>query len=401
MLSSTIHIFRQALPAALLGFFLLPAACSDETKSDGSGDGDIGDAGAEGDGAASGDDDENGADASDQPSGADTTRPTVLWNYPLDMATDQAAAVEVSATFSEAMAPLTLTDATFGIKQGETEVPGVVSYFDNKVTFVPTSNLALGTSYTATLTTGASDLAGNALAESYTWTFTTDDAAAVGPAPVFLGAAGGFVILAKAAISNVPTSAITGNVGLSPAAASYITGFALTRAGTKWTCPEVVGSLFAANNDPPTPNNLTVAVGSMQTAYTDAAGRPTPTFLDLEAGTIGGLTLAPGLYRWNSTVTIPADIAIAGAPNDTWIFQVTGDLKLSGGKQMKLSGGAQAKNIVWQVAGAVDFGTTSHAEGIILAKTAIKLGTGASINGRLFAQTAVNIASSTVKAPAP
>jgi hypothetical protein len=139
----------------------------------------------------------------------------------------------------------------------------------------------------------------------------------------------------------------------------------------------------------------------MGTAYTDAAGRPPPATTNLGAGTIGGLVLAPGLYKWSSSVTIPLDVTLSGARNDVWIFQISGDLTMSAAKQMKLVGGARAKNIVWQVAGAVDFGTTSHAEGIVLSKTAIALGTGASINGRLLAQTAVTIAGNTVTAPTP
>lgn len=402
MIGSNINTLRRMLPMAFLAFSLLPAACSSEGENGNSGDG--GDAGEKADGGPggegpSGSDAAADGDASDTPPAPDTTRPTIVANFPLDMAMDEATAGEITITFSEPMAPLTLTDASFSLKQGTTVVPGAVSYFDETLTFVPTSNLALDTTYTATLTNAATDLAGNALAEPHSWTFATDDAAALGPAPVLLGAASNFVILAESAVSNDPTSAITGNIGLSPAAASYITGFPLTKVGTRWTCPEVVGSLFAADNDPPTPSNLTTAVASMHAAYTDAAGRPTPEFLDLKTGSIGGLTLAPGLYKWNSTVTIPADITIAGAPNDVWIFQVTGDLKLGNGKKMTLSGGAQAKNIVWQVAGFVTLGTTSHSEGIILSKTAIKLGTGASINGRLFAQTAVNLASSTVTAP--
>jgi hypothetical protein len=226
-------------------------------------------------------------------------------------------------------------------------------------------------------------------------------AGAIGPAHVLLGAAGEYAILAKSAVSDVPASAITGNLGLSPAAATYITGFSLTRSGDHWTSPQVVGRIVAADNDPPTPTDLTTAVANMEAAYTDAAGRPPPSVINLGAGTIGGMTLAPGLYTWGSSVLIPTDITIAGAANDTWIFQVSGDLILSAATRMTLSGGAQAKNIVWQVAGLVDFGTTSHAEGVVLSKTAIKLGTGASINGRLLAQTAVEIASSTVTAPAP
>ena len=225
--------------------------------------------------------------------------------------------------------------------------------------------------------------------------------AASGPAPVILGSASGYAILAKSTITNVPTSAIIGNLGLSPAAASFVTGFALKKAGTQWTSPQVVGGVFAADNDPPTPTKLTTAISDMQTAYTDAAGRPTPDFLNLGAGTIGGLTLEPGLYKWTSTVTIPTDITLEGNENSVWLFQVTGDLKLSAAKAMTLSGGALAKNIFWQVAGLVDFGTTSHAEGVVLSKTAIKLGTGATINGRLLAQTAVTLKSNAVTEPAP
>lgn len=221
-----------------------------------------------------------------------------------------------------------------------------------------------------------------------------------GPDPVDLGSAGNYVILAKSAISNVPTSVVTGDLGLSPAAASYITGFDLTRVGASWTSAQVIGDVFAADNDPPTPTELTTAVADMQAAYTDAAGRATPDFLDLGAGSIGGLTLVPGLYQWASTVSIPTDIVLAGGADAVWIFQITGDLKLSADQDMVLSGGARARNIVWQVAGRVELGTGSHSEGTMLAKTEIDLGTGASINGRLLAQTSVHIAGAAVTEPA-
>jgi hypothetical protein len=227
------------------------------------------------------------------------------------------------------------------------------------------------------------------------------NAEGLGPSPVQLGEASGYAILAQSAISNVPTSAITGDLGLSPAAASYITGFVLTRAGDRWTSPEIVGGAYAADNDPTTPADLTSAVADMGTAYEDAAGRSAPGFLNLGDGAIGGRTLVPGLYNWTSTVTIPSDVTISGGAEDVWIFQITGDLTMAAAQRMTLTGGAQAKNIVWQVAGEVDFGSTSHAEGIVLSKTAIHLGTGASINGRLLAQTAVTLASATVTEPAP
>ncbi len=363
---------------------------SDTTTGSGGGTGTGGSAGTAGSTGSGGD---GGS--------SDTTAPFVVSTSPLAAATGEAINLSIRATFSEAMKPLTVSAESFILKQGDLPVAGVVSYAGDTALFVPSSKLALDTTYIATITTSVTDLAGNALAEDYTWKFRTDAKEAIGPAPVLLGAAGQYVILAKSTITNVPTSKITGDIALSPAAASYITGFSLTKAGTHWTAPQVVGRVFAADNDPPTPINLTTAVGDMQTAYTDAAGRPTPAFLELGAGSIGGLTLTPGLYKWTTTVTIPADVTLSGAANDVWIFQITGDLQLASAKAMKLIGGARPRNIFWQVAGDVVLGTTSHAEGIMLSKSAIKLGTGASINGRLYAQTAVNLAGVTVTAPAP
>jgi hypothetical protein len=120
-----------------------------------------------------------------------------------------------------------------------------------------------------------------------------------------------------------------------------------------------------------------------------AAGRPSPDFLELATGDIGGLTLSPGLYKWTSTVTLPTDVVISGGADDVWIFQISGDLTMSAGVNITLAGGAQAKNIFWQVAGAATIGTTAHFEGVILSMTGITLQTGASMNGRALAQTAV------------
>ncbi len=391
-----------SLLAMLLPVALLAAACGDDTTFNSPNDGGISsEAGPRADGGAGTDGASDGATA-DGAVLPDRDAPTVIATSPAPAATGASVVGSITATFSEAMAPLPFdATTTFRLVQGATPVAGTATYFDEIATFTPDAALALNSTYTATISTAATDVAGNPLAAAYSWTFTTDATAPTGPAPVPLGAAGKYVILAKSAITNVPTSKVTGNVALSPAAASYITGFSLTKAGTKWTTPQVIGSVFAADNDPPTPSNLTTAVGSMETAYTNAAGRANPTYLDLGAGTLSATPMPPGLYRWASSVSIPTDIVLAGAANDVWIFQVTGDVMMSANKSMMLSGGARAKNIVWQVAGLVDLGTGAHAEGVVLSKTAIKLGTGASINGRLLAQTAVSIAGSTVAAPAP
>jgi hypothetical protein len=138
----------------------------------------------------------------------------------------------------------------------------------------------------------------------------------------------------------------------------------------------------------------------MQTAYTDAAGRKNPNFINLGKGNIGGLTLSPGLYKWGTGVSLPTDVTITGGSNEVWIFQIAGNLIQSDGVAIHLTGGAQAKNIFWQVAGLVTLGTTSQFEGIILSKTLIAMQTGASINGRLFSQTAVTLQMNAVTQPA-
>jgi hypothetical protein len=215
-------------------------------------------------------------------------------------------------------------------------------------------------------------------------------------APVDLGSAGNFAILSKSGITDVFSSAITGDVGSSP-----ITGAAI---GLR--CTEVTGTIYTVDAAGPLPcrvtdpTHLTSAVGSMETAYNDAAGRTTPDVLNLGAGEIGGLTLVPGLYKWTSNVSISDDVTLAGGPNDVWIFQIAGTLREASAKNVTLTGGAQAKNVFWQTAGATVIGTTSHFEGTILSKTMIAMRTHASINGRLFAQTAVTLQMNDVTLPA-
>ena len=238
-----------------------------------------------------------------------------------------------------------------------------------------------------------------------TYTVTVTVGVVTGGAGVNLGAAGNYVILAKSAISTVPTSAITGNVGVSPAAASFVTGFTLVAdpSNVFSTSTQVTGKVYAADYATPTPANLTTAVLDMGAAYTDAAGRaPTsPATTDVGTGILSGLTLTPGVYQWGSAVTIPTDLTLNGNATDVWIFKVSGTLDLAAAKSVILSGGAKAKNIFWQVSGAVTIGTTAHLEGVVLSATSITLQTGASANSRLLAQTAVTLDSNAVTQPAP
>lgn len=327
----------------------------------------------------------------------DVMLPTVTQTDPLNSATNVARNKAIEITFSEAMMASTINSSTFTLVQGTAAVSGNVTYSGTTATFTPAIALAASTSYTAKVSTGVTDLAGNALAENKTWNFTTSTTSTL--SAVALGTSADYVILAKTAISNVPTSAITGDLGLSPAAESFITGFTLTAATGYATATEVTGKVYAADQASPTPINLTTAISNMQTAYTDAAGRTTPDFVELGAGDLSGLTLTAGLYKWTSTVTIPTNITLSGGANDIWIFQVAGDLTMSSAMNMTLTGGAQAKNIFWQVAGQATFGSNSHVEGNILSMTGITLQTGASLNGRALAQTAVVLAGNTVVKP--
>jgi len=221
-----------------------------------------------------------------------------------------------------------------------------------------------------------------------------------GPAPIDLGTAGDYVILAKSASSSVPTSVVTGNIGLSPSAASFITGYSLVidGSGTFATSAQVTGQVFAADYTVPTPSNLTTAVLNMESAYTDAAGRA-PDHIELGAGNIGGLNLPPAVYKWGTGVLVPTDVTLTGGPNDVWIFQIAQNLTLSSGARIILAGGAKPENIYWQVFGAVELGTTSHFEGVILSQTSIVVNTGASANGRFLAQTAVTLDANIVTQP--
>jgi hypothetical protein len=323
--------------------------------------------------------------------------PTVSTTTPANNATAVGRNNAITISFSAAMDPATINSSTVIVKKAGTVVPGTVTYAGTTATFTPTDAFLALTEYTVTITTGAKTLAGNALAANVVSTFTTGGSTSVLGA-VNLGSAINYVILAKSAINNSSTSAVTGDLGLSPAATSYITGLALTNATGYATSSQVTGKLYAADMAAPTPINLTTSVENMITAYNDAAGRPSPDFVELGTGNIGGKTLSPGLYKWTNTVTAPTNVTISGGANDVWIFQIAGNFTVSSAVNFTLSGGAQAKNIFWQVAGTVTIGTTAHLEGVVLSMTGITLQTGASLNGRALAQTAVILDSNVVKA---
>jgi hypothetical protein len=220
---------------------------------------------------------------------------------------------------------------------------------------------------------------------------------------VNLGTAGDFVLIAKTGISTTGTTQITGDLGVSPVAATFITGFGLIMdvSNTFSTSSLITGKVYASDYTTPTPAKMTTAIGDMETAYTNAAGRTLPDYTELYLGNLTGKTLTPGLYNWTSGVQVSAagGVTISGSSTDVWIFQIAQNLELTSGAAVTLSGGAQASNIFWQVAGNVSLGTTVDMKGIILCKTQIMMSTGATLLGRALAQTAVTLDANAITIP--
>jgi len=323
----------------------------------------------------------------------DITAPTVILVNPADLATNVSVNTSVNATFSEIMDPTTINTSSFTLYDGITPVTGTVVYVGLSATFTPSAPLLFNTVYTATITTGAKDLAGNALVSDYVWTFTTG--AATYPAPVFLGAADNFVALSGSGISNIPTSFIIGDIGVSPATGSTITGLS-----APLTCPEVVGSVYAVDAAGPAcaiidPAGLTAAKAALTVAFNDAAGRTVPAPATI-SGDQGGVTLPPGIYKSTSSLTIASGnltLDAQGDANAVWVFQIASTLTTVGcgasvpcatGGNVMLINGADPANIFWQVGTAATIGQFTAFEGTILANDDISIDTGAQVTGRLL-----------------
>ena len=231
---------------------------------------------------------------------------------------------------------------------------------------------------------------------------TAPAAAYTSPTTVNLGAAGNYVILAESAITATAGTYVTGDLGISPAAASDMTGFGLILdgSGTFSTSSIVSGSVYASDYATPTPANLITAVSNMMAAYNDSANRITPDEVNKGAGDIAGLTIAPGLYNWTTGVDVSTgSVTFSGTASDIWILQINGGLNLANGAAVALIGGADPAHIFWQVSGQVTLGTTSVMKGIILCKTAIVMNNGATLEGRALAQTAVTMDANAVAPP--
>ena len=212
---------------------------------------------------------------------------------------------------------------------------------------------------------------------------------AAGPAPVDLRSCAHFTVLPGSAITQ-PTAGgiIHGDIGLSPATGASIgippslvegTIYAVDATGTQG--PYVVID----------PARLDTAMGDLTLAHNDAAGRtpvPSGDFLNPNGSNLGGLNLVPGLYKFDTTALITgSDVTLAGGPDDVWIFQIGTDLQVGNDIAVILAGGAQARNIFWQVGTSATLDTGSSFKGTILAGQSITMNTTSSLEGRALAFT--------------
>jgi len=317
---------------------------------------------------------------------ADSTAPTVVSTVPFNSATGVPLSQTLAATFSEAMDHSTINASTFAlVAAGGSPVTGIVAYdvVSHIATFAPAQALMVNTVYTATITTGAKDLAGNPLASDADWNFSTA-ATTTGQAGVVLGTAGNFAVLAGSTVTSTGATTVNGDLGVSPGTA--VTGFP----------PGLVNGAIHAGDSAAAQAEL-----DLTTAYNDAAGRTVGAVT--VAGNLGGLTLTPGLYKSTSSLEISSgDLTLdaQGNMNAVFIFQIASTLTTTAGRQVILSGGAKAANIIWQVGSSATLGTTSVFKGTIMADQSITLATGATLDGRALARiAAVTLDANIVTAP--
>jgi hypothetical protein len=317
----------------------------------------------------------------------DTTRPTVLSTLPATGATNVPIASQLTATFSEAMDPQTVTNGSFVLLQGITPIAGSVSYAGMTAGFNPTSDLLTDTVYTAKITSSTTDLAGNALAADYVWTFRTAIVDLGGAAP--FGSFGGGSGMTNQGILTV----INGDIGTT-GAPTMMTGFHDTGGDVYTETPlnkgQVNGIVFTAPPAPGTPEKLAIAsqaAADAQAAFDDLSPGALPGGTDPGAGELGGLTLPPDVYQaaggtfkiTGSNLTLDAQ----GDPDAVWVFQAATTLTVgdTSPRSVILLNGAQAKNVYWYVGSAATINGAGGGTmvGTILASAGITFSTAGNV----------------------
>ncbi|HZL08573.1 MAG TPA: Ig-like domain-containing protein [Prolixibacteraceae bacterium] len=311
--------------------------------------------------------------------------PEVISTDPMDIATNVALNKTVKATFDVPMNSLSITTNSFSLMEGTNSVAGLVSYSGSTASFNPTSDLLPGKTYTATITTGAENVAGTPLENDYIWEFTTAEAIALEPI-IDLKSALRFGILAGVGVSNNAGFSVINDldVGIYPGSRSSVTGFP--------PATIVGGAIYAADDiaPPGTAAMLNQAKLDLVEAYLAAEGATAPAPATVE-GDQGGKTLAPGIYKSTSTLLIQAGnltLDGQGDPNATWIFQIASAFTTVGGAggSIILTGGANAENIFWQTGSSAVIGDNTVFYGNVLALQSITMNSNATVVGRMLAQ---------------
>ena len=330
--------------------------------------------------------------------------PTVISTDPINLASGVALNKQITATFSEAMDPLTITTLTFTLKKGATSVLGVVNYSGNTATFIPSANLLSDNVYTATITIAAMNPAGIPLANDYVWTFST--VAHLGPLAPDLISVARFGIISGVGVSNNagPSEIHDLDVGIYPGVRTSITGFMAVDGGPGL----IFNGAFYASDDIAPPGvaaMLLAAKNDLVTAYNFAAGATSPA-PQLAPADLGGKTLAPGIWTSASTMLLQngnLTLDAQGDVNAVWIFQIgtaftsigSGPYPSASGGNVILAGGAQAKNIYWQVGSSAVIGDYTSFYGTIMAFSSITMNTGSTVTGRMLARNAAVTLTST------
>jgi hypothetical protein len=330
------------------------------------------------------------------------TPPQVTSTNPANGVTNLCIPFGIDATFDKQLDPLTVVPANFTLSSpGPTPVPGSTSYNaqTRTATFSPSNSLLANTKYTATVTTGIKDAAGDPLAANKVWTFTTN--ANVCVLPPNLRSLASFVAVAGSGLTNSNTqppavTTLNGDVGLSPTATCKSDGIDCDPAAG---APRINGTLY--KNDPA--GKAATAKADLVSAYNDAVGRtqPPPTTV---LGNLAGQTLAPGIYFSGSTM----DIAVNGTltldaqndPNAVWIFQIGSALTANTGAKVLLINGAKAANVFWAVGSSSTLGANVDFSGTVMAQSSNSVGTGSTVLGRLVCTTgAISLLSNTITLP--
>ena len=311
---------------------------------------------------------------------ADSTAPIVVTVNPADLATDVAINSAVHATFNKDMDPLTFSSTTFTLQTsgpplGVPAVTGAVTYntLTKIATFTPAADLAVDTKYTATVTTGVKDLAGNALTSDKVWSFTT--AAAIVPPPVnntHLGSAAANGIMATSSISSTGPSVVNGDVAMEPGTANGL-------------LPSQVNGTINLNNAISHQAYADLLIG-----YNYYKALPSGTIITAGAdlGALYPLGIPPGTYTSGSTMSIatPLKLDAGGNPNAVWVFQIGSSLTTTTPLgNVQLLNGANPNNVFWVPTASATIGVGTTFYGTVIAGVTITGQTGATINGRLLA----------------